>query len=217
MTRLALRTLRPSHPSDRAVGYRRCIVNDQSNGYEGLAEQFISGRQRSNIGAATVAQWARTLSPQSTVIDLACGVGIPITRVLVQAGHDVHAIDASPSMVRGFAERFPQVPVACEAIEHSTFFDRTFDAAVAWGVMFLLSAELQEFVVRRVSYALRPGGRFLFTAPWQTGTWADLLTGRESISLGRDEYVRILAAAGFTVVNEYDDEGDNHYYDVIKR
>lgn len=189
---------------------------DPSNGYEALAQEFITSRQQSTIGAATVARWAATLPPGSSVIDLACGSGMPITKALIDAGHDVHAMDASASMVKAFRERFPQVAVACESIETSTLFGRTFDAAVAWGVMFLLAADTQALVIRRVSSALRPGGRFLFTAPWQTGTWSDLLTGLESVSLGRDAYMRVMSGAGFTLLNEFDDEGQNHYYDVLK-
>lgn len=187
---------------------------DLSNGYEALAEEFISRRQQSTIGASTVARWSATLAPGSTIIDLAAGPGVPITNTLVAAGHDVYAVDASASMVRAFRARFPQVPVACEAIQESTFFNRTFDGAVAWGVLFLLRAELQALVIQRVARALKPAGRFLFTAPWQTGSWTDLLTRRESVSLGRNEYLRILSSAGFTLVNEFDDEGENHYYDV---
>ena len=190
-------------------------ASDLSNGYEALAQEFISSRQHSTIGASTVARWAATLAPGSTIIDLASGPGIPITKALIDAGHRVYAVDASASMVRAFAERCPQVPVACEAIQDSTFFNRTFDGAVAWGVLFLLRADLQAVVIQRVAQALKPGGRFLFTAPWQTGSWSDLLTGRESVSLGRAEYLRILSAAGFTLVNEFEDEGQNHYYDVI--
>jgi cyclopropane fatty-acyl-phospholipid synthase-like methyltransferase len=192
-------------------------TDDQSNGYEALAQEFITSRERSPIGASTVARWAATLAPGSTVIDLGCGPGVPITQALIEAGHDVFAIDASASMVRVFAERFPQVPVACEAIQHSPFFNRAFDAAVAWGVMFLLGADLQELVIHRVAHALKSGGRFLFTAPAQTGTWSDLLTGRESLSLGRDEYLRVLSSAGFTLLDEFDDEGENHYYEVAAR
>lgn len=191
-------------------------TRDSSNGYEALAHEFITSRQQSTIGASTVKSWAAALAPGSTIIDLACGPGIPITQTLIDTGHDVYAVDASPSMVRAFRTRFPLVSVACEAIQDSTLFNRVFDAAVAWGLMFLLPADLQPVVLRRVSSALRPGGRFLFTAPWQIGTWTDLLTGRESVSLGRDKYLAELSAAGFTLVNEFDDEGENHYYDVIK-
>ena len=191
-------------------------MGDEANGYEAFAQEFITTRERSTIGTTTVAMWSRTLPPASTVIDLGCGPGVPVTRTLIDAGHDVFAIDASASMVRAFAERFPQIPVACEAIQDSTFFNRTFDGAVAWGLMFLLRADLQELVIQRVARALKPGGRFLFTAPWQTGTWPDLLTGRESVSLGRDAYLRVLSSAGFALLNEFDDEGENHYYDVVR-
>jgi hypothetical protein len=76
---------------------------------------------------------------------------------------------------------------------------------------------VQEEVVRRVAGALKPGGRFLFTAPWQVCTWADNSTGRESVSLGVAKYRELLAAAGLTLVREHEDEGENHYYETIKR
>jgi hypothetical protein len=37
------------------------------------------------------------------------------------------------------------------------------------------------------------------------------MTGLVSRSLGAAEYRRCLAAAGFTVESEYEDEGENHY------
>jgi len=42
------------------------------------------------------------------------------------------------------------------------------------------------------------------------------MTGQESRSLGADAYRRLLAEAGFTVLDEYEDEGENHYYDAIR-
>jgi SAM-dependent methyltransferase len=190
--------------------------SDDSNGYEALADRFIATREQSNVGAATVGGWARARNRRSTIIDLACGSGIPITKALIDAGHTVFAVDASPTMVRALASRFPQVTVACESIERSTFFNRTFDAAVAWGVVFLLRPGAQRLLFERVARTVRAGGRFLFTAPWQTATWSDLLTGRESVSLGRDEYRRLWSAAGFTLGGEFDDEGGNHYYDLSR-
>jgi hypothetical protein len=48
------------------------------------------------------------------------------------------------------------------------------------------------------------------------GRWKDLLTGRDSVSLGDDEYRRLLADAGLRIIAEYVDEGGNHYYDAAK-
>lgn len=83
---------------------------------------------------------------------------------------------------------------------------------VAWGLMFLLSADEQSALIHKVASALNPGGKFLFTAPEQACAWTDILTGRHSLSLGADAYRATLSYAGLAVDDEHWDEGDNHYY-----
>ena len=41
-----------------------------------------------------------------------------------------------------------------------------------------------------------------------------MLTGRESLSLGAEEYKAVLSDAGLTLIGEHEDEGANHYYDT---
>lgn len=189
---------------------------DRSNGYEALAAEFIARRDRSSIGAATVRRWAKSLPPNAAVLDLGCGSGEPISTALITAGIAVSGVDASPTLVAAFRRRFPQAEVACEAAEDSSYFGRSFDGVVAVGLIFLLSAEAQEKLIRRVARALKPGGRFLFTAPIQTYTWTDILTGRQSISLGEQKYKLSLSEAGLHEVGEYEDEGGSHYYDAAR-
>ncbi len=191
---------------------------DQSNGYERIATDFIAYRATgaNTTGTSAVYRWARSLPPGASVLDLGCGPGIPITGVLVHADLDVYGIDASPRLVAEFRENFPQVPVACEAVEQSNLFDRRFDAILAWGLLFLLSKRAQTVVIRRVGEALRPGGRFLFTAPYQEVQWEDAMTGRPSLSLGAETYRSLLEDASLTLIDEFEDEGENHYYHFIK-
>jgi hypothetical protein len=42
------------------------------------------------------------------------------------------------------------------------------------------------------------------------------MTGLETRSLGAEEYRRQLPAVGLSVALEYEDEGQNHYFDVFK-
>jgi hypothetical protein len=42
------------------------------------------------------------------------------------------------------------------------------------------------------------------------------MTGLESRSLGAEEYRGRLSAVGLSVASEYEDEGQNHYFDVFK-
>ena len=187
---------------------------DKSNGYEKVAQAFITGRGSDSreTGGSDVAEWSQTLAPEATVLDLGCGTGVPISQVLIERGFHVYGLDASPTMVAAFRARFPDVRVECAAVEESDFFGRTFDGVVAWGLFFLLDEEVQRRLFAKVAAVLRRGGRFLFTAPYESGSWADIMTGRTSISLGYDAYRNALHAEGMPLLGTHHDNAGNHYY-----
>jgi hypothetical protein len=54
-------------------------------------------------------------------------------------------------------------------VQDSDFFAQKYHAAVAIGLLFLLSDADQEALTMRVAQALLPNGRFLFMAPIQAG------------------------------------------------
>lgn len=89
--------------------------------------------------------------------------------------------------------------------------------AVAWGLMFLLSEESQLKVILKIADVLNEGERFLFTAPDVRTTWQDVMTGETSQSLGRDKYKELLSLSGLTLIEEFEDEGENHYFSTVKR
>lgn len=189
---------------------------DSAEAYEICAHEFLQGRDPSPIGARVVDQWARSLPRGATVIELACGGGYPISRVLAAAGLKIWAVDSSPTLVAKFQSRFPKIPVQCARVQESDFFGRNYDGAIAIGLLFLLSESDQIDLISRVAELLVPKGRFLFTAPIQVGTWNDLNTGLECSSLGQERYGELLRDAGFRVVSTYVDKGENNYYDAEK-
>lgn len=192
--------------------------DDPSNGYEAVAADLVAARRRSRIGVATVRAWARSLPKAASVLDLGCGSGVPVSEALIDDGFVVYGVDASPTLTAAFRSRFPQAHIACERVEDSRFFGRTFDGVVAVGLLFLLPAETQEaLLVRKLPPALKGGARLLFTSPNEPCRWTDVMTGRLSLSLGAEAYRTILATAGLTLVGEYVDEGGNHYYDACRR
>ncbi len=150
------------------------------------------------------------------MLDVGRGSGVPISAALIADGFRVFGVDASPALVAAFRDRFPSAEVACEAAETSALFRRSFDGAVAIGLLFLLPADDQRQVIDRVARALEPGGRFLFSAPRQACTWNDMLTGRSSLSLGEDEYRHALERAGMQLAGHYVDEGENYYFDALR-
>jgi hypothetical protein len=65
-----------------------------------------------------------------------------------------------------------------------------------WGLFFLLDVDAQRRLIQKIVGALSSGGRLLFTAPKQSCSWQDAMTGRFSISMGQDAYREALAAEG---------------------
>jgi len=193
---------------------------DRSNGYEAVSKEFLAGRgnrsRSTGIGVKEVRKWARTLLRGSSVIDLGCGPGFPITAVLVEEGLHVFGVDAAPSFVAAFQHNLPGTPILCEGVQDSRFFDRTFDAVLAIGLIFLLQAKDQHRLIQRFAELLVPGGRLLFTATAKPAVGNDAMTGLESLSLGAEQYRKLLGAVGISVAEEYEDEGENHYFDAFK-
>jgi 2-polyprenyl-3-methyl-5-hydroxy-6-metoxy-1,4-benzoquinol methylase len=136
---------------------------DRSSGYEAVSAEFLARRGRGSnrstaIGVKEVRNWARTVSRGSSVIDLGCGPGFPITVVLIEEGLNVFGVDAAPSFVATFQRNLPGTPILCEAVQESRFFDRTFDAVLAIGLIFLLRVEDRYRLIERFAELLVPGG-----------------------------------------------------------
>ena len=183
---------------------------------EFLARRGCADTGSTAIGVKEVRKWARTLPRGSSVIDLGCGPGFPITVVLVEEGLQVFGVDAAPSLVAAFQRNLPDIPIVCEAVQESRFFDRTFNAVLAIGLIFLLNVEDQRRLIQRFAEIQAPGGRLLFTATAKPAVWNDVMTGLESVSLGAEEYRKLLGTAGLSVRDEYEDAGGNHYFDAFK-
>ena len=192
----------------------QAMDSDSARAYENHARKFLNIRDHSTIGIGVVERWAHSLPAGSDVLEIACGGGIPVTHTLTIAGLKLWAVDSSPTLVSEFKVRFPAIPVACAHAIESDYFGRKFSAVISIGLIFLLSEDEQIRLIHRVSELLVPGGRFLFTAPIEIGIWADMNTGHECRSLGREQYERILSEAHFHLLATCVDEGQNNYYSV---
>lgn len=189
---------------------------DSAIAYEQNAREFLRARDKSRIGYKVVRDWANSLPGGSEVLEIACGGGHPVTTELENAGLNVWAIDSSETLLSEFHLRFPTIPTRCERIQDSVCFSRKFDAVIAIGLIFLLPKAEQETLIKKTSDALHPNGRFLFTAPIETGTWDDLNTGLECNSLGLDKYTALLMTHGFRITSTIVDIGGNNHYETEK-
>ncbi len=184
--------------------------------YESKALAFLSARDKSAVGSKVVQRWSQGFSENASVIELACGGGMPITHVLHEAGLKLWAVDSSPTLLATFRSRFPDIPVQCACVQDADFFHQTYDGVIAIGLIFLLPEPDQIDLISNVADLLLPGGKFLFTAPIEKASWVDINTGVRCTSMGKLAYVNTLREVGLIATSTVLDVGENNYYDTTK-
>ncbi|MGB3542444.1 class I SAM-dependent methyltransferase [Rubrivirga sp.] len=181
--------------------------------YDLIAEWYAETRDL-DVGIPDLDVFVRGLPPHARVLDLGCGHGLPIAQRLVQLGLEVDALDSSPEMVARFRANLPGVAVQCGRIQDAHVAPASFDAVVAWGVLFHLSAADQQCALEDVASWLVPGGRLLFTSGDLEGERTGEMDGVvvHYVSLGVDGYREALGHAGMRLVSHHKDAWENDAY-----
>lgn len=181
--------------------------------YDEIFEWYV-GERNPDAGIADVAAFCNTLAPGARLLDLGCGDGVPITRLLVERGFEVYGVDSSLKMIAGFRANFPKARAECATIRDADFFGTTFAAVVAWGVLFHLTAEDQAYAMAKIAGRLEPKGKLLFTSGDEQGTRTGSMNGvtLSYTSLGRELYAKILQENGLRLLHNHCDKWKNWYY-----
>jgi SAM-dependent methyltransferase len=197
---------RPPDSSDRRY-FRRMMEYDQ------IVDWYARNRNRA-IGIGGIDAITKDLPAGARILDIGCGDGIPLTRYLADRGLEVFGVDSSARMLERFRSNVPEATVQYARAQDSDFFGLTFDAAIAWGILFHLSDSDQEKVITKAAATLRPGGILLFTSGEEDGVRTGKMDNVEFSyrSLGVERYARILATAGLDLVSHHSDRWDNHVY-----
>jgi SAM-dependent methyltransferase len=188
--------------------------------YDLIADWYGSERD-DQTGVPEAKDLASSIPPGSHILDAGCGNGIPITRTLLDFGHQVTGLDSSSRMLERFRANFPQTPAILGTIESCPFADSYFDAAVAWGVMFHLKPDDQIRAIRSIGRILKAHASFLFTSGDMDGFEAKegSMNGVtfHYYSFSIENYRRLLSEQGFALTDVHTDKGKNTYYLATKR
>ncbi|HKW01433.1 MAG TPA: class I SAM-dependent methyltransferase [Vicinamibacterales bacterium] len=183
-----------------------------------LIAEWYAGDRGHQAGVPEAEALAASLRRGALVLDAGCGNGIPLTRALVAAGCRVFGVDSSSAMLERFRKNLPDVPAVCAQIETVDFGGRTFDGAIAWGIIFHLTLDRQRQAIANIAGALEPGAPFLFTSGDAAGDDPAGITGQMNgvtfhyYSYGAESYRRLLAEFGCTLEHTHRDAGENMYY-----
>lgn len=174
--------------------------------YDKIADWVMAGMSASPCGMPFLEELAGKLPENAHVLELGCGFG-RMTRVLLDRGFQVTALDVSEKMIRLARDYVPEaVLVHGDASEFCSA--ETYDAVLAWDSLFHLPPERQRPMMERISALLKPGGILLMTSGMKEGYASGLMSGVmfHYSTLSQGEYRRILERNHLVILKMIQDQ-----------
>ena len=137
------------------------------------------------------------------VLDIGCGCAEPMAGYLIGAGHAVSGIDSSMAMIALCRQRFAQHDWHVADMRQLALEQR-FGGILAWDSFFHLTPEDQRRMFPIFQAHAQPGAALMFTSGTAHGIALGNFEGETlyHASLDHDEYVALLDAHGFSVVEQ---------------
>ena len=174
------------------TAYNRCAMN-----YAG---------QRRTAAEAELNLITERLAPNSKVLDVGCGAGIPVARHLAGAFR-LTGIDISSNMIALAKKNVPTASFIIADVMEAEFTTGSFDAIVSFYAIFHLPRQKHLNLFRRFAQWLRPGGLLLFTIANKDdgpGYTEDDFFGETMYwsNFGPSTYEKFLTETGFQIEQE---------------
>lgn len=189
-----------------AESRKRDLVRD---GYDAIAEPYTdlaanvdpSHPRRERTGALLA-----RLQPNSSVLELGCGGGIPVAAAIVASGHKVLGVDVSPKQIDLALRNVPSGRFLVGDLVEQEFEAAAFDAVLMLYVITHVPREKWRVVFRSICRWLSPGGWLLLNVPhnesagWLEEDFLGLGTTNWTNGFDAPTTLGLLADEGFTVV-----------------
>lgn len=187
--------------------------------YDKIAAWWHERHENSDYGVGQIERAVSFRSEFGKALDVGCGSGGRIVRVLKKYGYEVTGLDVSVEMVRLASANHPQESFIHQDVCTWESTDR-FDFIVAWDSIFHLPLANQRGVVKKLCRLLAEDGVLIYTFGNASGEHTDKWQGDTFYysSIGIDENVRVLMENGLTVLHlELDQYPEKHVCVICKK
>ena len=187
------------------------------NGYNQVAELYVEARDQWQSNPHLDRMLDR-LPPDSQILDVGCGAGVPVASYLAERGHRVVGVDVSPRQIELARINVPEG--VFEVRDMCDFKSGEFqvDAVVSFYAIFHTPRESHGDTLRKLASLVPRGGLLLVTMG--AGEWE----GEEAFfgvpmwwsHFGAEKNRELVAEAGFRIVHdEIDHSGDERHQVIL--
>lgn len=192
---------------------------DLGKQYDKIAVWWQEYHQDGDYGVAQIKKALSFRSGGGNALDIGCGAGGRIVRVLQEKNYKVTGLDVSIEMIKLASANHPDEYFIHEDICVWNTADR-YDFIVAWDSIFHLPYDQQAPVIAKLCRLLNRDGILVYTFGNATGEHTDEWHGESYYysSIGMNENIRLLIENGLSVLHlELDQYPEKHVYVVAKK
>ena len=184
------------------------------SGYNALSRYYRGDDDPAHEYDGWLADLQDRVPAAGRVLDIGCGCGVPVARLLSAAGYGVTGVDISDVQIERARQLVPAASFIRADATELDFPTGSFDAVICLYALIHMPLDRQPPLLRLISRWLRPGGWFLIT------TGQDAWTGTEDNWLGgpaamwwshadADTYRSWISRAGMEIISQqFVPEGD---------
>jgi SAM-dependent methyltransferase len=190
---------------DRSDDEVAAIVRE---GYDTIADRYLASMRATDIDdprSAWVDRFFALVQPESRIIDIGCGPGVPTAAQLDAAGHRVVGVDISPRQVVLAQSEVPGAEFVAADILDLHFDPGSFDAAIALFSLTHVPRGRYPALFARLHSWLVPGGIFLASlgrtdsAGWLEEGFLGFDATNWTNHYGPDTTLELLRDGGFSI------------------
>lgn len=126
-------------------------------GYDSISAAYLADRGGEGADIRLLAELERRLPPNSKILDLGCGAGVPVTARLAQV-HRVVGIDFSEAQIELARKAVPNAEFRVGDMVCEDLGDADYDAAVSYYAIIHIPRDRHETLLAKIAKALKPEG-----------------------------------------------------------
>jgi ubiquinone/menaquinone biosynthesis C-methylase UbiE len=127
------------------------------NGYNQIANDYLSARTSDSEDVRLLADFGELLSPDAKVQDAGCGAGVPITRLLAER-FDVIGVDFSAAQIQLARQHVPKAKFLCADLTDLHFPQDFFDGICSYYAIIHIPREEHRALLEKFHFWLSTGG-----------------------------------------------------------
>lgn len=172
-------------------------------GYNQIAVRYAERRDQAS-SVPYLERLDRLLRPDSLVLDLGCGAGLPVDRWLVDCGHRVVGLDFSDAMLALARRNVPEARYELRDIATLASGEYRVDAVISFFTLFHIDRRIHYEVLTRIRSWMPRGGVMLITTGSSDWEGREDFYGVEMAwsHFDREANRRLIEQSGFSIIFE---------------